>query len=375
MPRVKELTVRLLRGSAAFDAYASKPDSAFGRAADLRLANDSAFLGAMADGQSQLDAQFLIVELEGEPCAVVPAFRERQRRQGLEYEVWGTPPSLRLDLSDLLVLPTAEALGGARVILNVVRSHAGSDALYFTRVPERSHLERLIRASDWRVTRIDSGRNAWCDVTAPEALGTLSKHQWRNIERLERRAERNFGSVGHESLASPADIAEAFNRFLAIENSGWKGQQGTGTSLLHDPPLREFLRRATVRLAVRGNARVDILTLGGQDAAAQLAFRTGDTWYLQKIGYAPNFRDVGPGAILLRYFLERMATDPNIREVNFMTDPQWAERWHFRSEPCHTVVIHGSTWRGRTLLVHDRVRDFARKVRDRLANVSTPSVP
>lgn len=369
------LSVRVLTGARELDAHARDPTSAFSRATDLRLGNDAAYLGAIAERLRPEAAEFLVLESVGEPLALVPAFADYEERQGLRCALRGTPLGLGLDLSDVLLLPAARTREGIREVIRHVSTYMRTDLACFTRVPERSHLEVALKGESRLVTRLDAGRSAWCDVSSATALDVLSKNQLRNIERLERRAERDFGAVEVTSFTEPSVIAGAFERFLAIEDSGWKGAQSAGTSLLNAPILREFLRCAAARFATSGGARVDVLTIGGRDAAAQLGFRTGDTWYLQKIGYVPEFKDIGPGAILLREFLERMVADPTVNEVNFVTDPRWADRWHFRSEPCYTVVVHGSTWRGRARSVHDRLKDAVRVLQHRLVSASTRPSP
>lgn len=368
----RRLEARVLRSVEEFDSYARSAHSAFARAEDLRLPNDAAYLGAMIARVPSGAAQVLVLEANSEPWAVVPAFQSQETWDGIEVAVRGTPAVLDLDLSDVLLAPSARTAAGFGLVMRELLDLRETDAARLIRVPTRSHLELGIGQYPGSVSRRDAGRNAWCDVSSPEALASLSKSQLRNVERLERRAEREFGAVVVQSVTSAEDLSEAFERFLAIEDSGWKGVQGTGTSLLHDETLREFLRSAAERFAAVGRARIDFLSLGGRDAAVQLGFRTGDTWFLQKIGYHPDFKDVGPGAILLRNFLVQMTLDTEIREVNFMTDPRWADRWHFQTEACHDIIIHGGTLRGHALAVSSRLRDVARVVRNQLIAAPTP---
>lgn len=361
---------RVLSSLAELDAYADAPGSAFARTPDLRLPHDPAFLGALAARGYSGDPRFLVLERDGEPWAVVPLLSHAHATGTLGAVVRGTPPHDAVDLSDWLLLPPARTRAGFAAVLRAAFAAAEADVLHVTRVAARSHLATVVREAAPHTTRRESGANVWCDVSSRQALAGLSKQQLRNINRKHRRAEKDFGAVEFLALPHEGKSAEAFDRFVAVEDSGWKGAHGTGTSLRHDAPLREFLRLALSRFAARGRARVDVLTIDGRDAAAQLAFRTGDTWYILKIGYQPEFRDVGPGAILLKSFLERMSEDPGIREVNIMTAPQWAVRWHFRSEPCHEVVFHATTWRGRALSIAASARQAARGLRDRMAKSS-----
>jgi hypothetical protein len=62
--------------------------------------------------------------------------------------------------------------------------------------------------------------------------------------------------------------------------------------------------------------------------------------------------------------LEEMAAHPEIREINFTTNPPWAARWHFQTEPRHHVAIFNTTWRGRLLYAERSLRERAKRLRD-----------
>ena len=104
--------------------------------------------------------------------------------------------------------------------------------------------------------------------------------------------------------------------------------------------------------------------------AAHIAIRSGPTWFLLKIGYHPDFKDVGPGGILMKRFLEEMRDDPDIAEVNLCTNPPWADRWHFQTEPCYNVRIFNRTWRGQLLAAARSVTEAVKTVRAHLPDLS-----
>lgn len=239
------------------------------------------------------------------------------------------------------------------------------DAITFPRVRTRSNLLSALPSSGLPFALSDAGSSAFCDVSHPDALKAISRDNLRNVDRLHRRAEKDFGSLDIDRLTDGEALhSSVFDRFVALEDAGWKGSAGAGTSLAADPRAQAFFREVMRRFGADGRARIDFLTLAGRDAAAQLMVRTGPTWFLLKIGYHPDFKDVGPGGILLKALLEEMVADPSILEVNLTTNPRWAARWHFQSEPVYHVDIYNTTWRGRALYALRSGKEVAKSLRD-----------
>jgi CelD/BcsL family acetyltransferase involved in cellulose biosynthesis len=168
-----------------------------------------------------------------------------------------------------------------------------------------------------------------------------------------------------ETVTGTAVAGEAFQRFLAIEASGWKGQEGT--ALAADLTKQRFYETVLSRFSQQDRARIDFLTIGGVPAAAHLAIRTARTWSLLKIGYDPAFKAYGPGGILLRLFINEMVANPDIDEVNLTTNPKWAERWHFNVEPVYNVIFFGRTLRGRGLAAERFAKELMKGIRARVS--------
>jgi len=248
-----------------------------------------------------------------------------------------------LSLSDAVSLPSAEK-GLAETTWH---------SIHVSRVRTRSLLLRHLSESRVAHALSDNGASAFCDVSHLDSLKAISKDTLRNFDRLRRRVEKDFGPVLLDPVTDPALLhTTAFGRFVALEDSGWKGTTGAGTSLAVDTRAQAFFREVMRRFGEDNRARIDVLTLAGRDAAAQLTVRAGPTWFLLKIGFHPDFKDVGPGGILLKAFLEEMVANPDILEVNLTTSPPWAARWHFQTEPVYNLTIEGPPVRSPVLGRH-----------------------
>ncbi len=302
--------------------------------------------------------------------AVIPLVEQLDHLGPLNWSRLGIPGDTSVSLADILLHPVARRGAPFDRILEELNSEQAWDVLRFARVRQRSNLLSVLGETRFRHARTDAGANAFCDVSGPAALDALSRDNLRNIDRLARRAQRDVGPLGCDSITGPSIAADAFDRFVRIEGSGWKAEPGEGGALTKDSRAKSFFRDVMARFQPDGDARIDFLTIGGRDAAAHLAIRTGPTWFLLKIGYDPAFKDVGPGGILLKHFLEEMRDDPGVAEVNLSTDPRWATRWHFQTEPCYNVQIFNRTWRGRTLAAGRAAMEFAKSARSALSELS-----
>jgi CelD/BcsL family acetyltransferase involved in cellulose biosynthesis len=95
----------------------------------------------------------------------------------------------------------------------------------------------------------------------------------------------------------PAEVAAAFEAFLALEAGSWKGEQGT--ALLSDPRDARFVRRLIADLAAEGAASVALLRLNGQPIAAQVVLYAGGRAYTWKTAYDAAQARFSPGALLI----------------------------------------------------------------------------
>jgi hypothetical protein len=222
-------------------------------------------------------------------------------------------------------------------------------------VPERSCAMAAFRADSDHVRISRTSTRAYCPVASPDSL-----------ERLSAKAGREAGSLGRRSYLGLEAHTTGLDTFLGVEGAGWKGKSGTATSLSCAPISRAFFRQVLRAFGATGDARVEVLTIGGQPAAAFIMVRAGAQWNMLKIGYDPRFSTFGPGAILLKLFLEQAAEDTGIEEVSLITSVPWAARWHLMQEPTYDFAAFMPSLAGRARAMRHDLLGGAREVRMRL---------
>jgi len=162
------------------------------------------------------------------------------------------------------------------------------------------------------------------------------------------------------------EAATSLDLFMRVEEAGWKGPTGLGTSLSCTPTAAAFYKTVLKGFGETDDARVDVLTIDGRPAATQLGVRAAGTWNLLKIGFDEAFASVGPGNLLMHHFFEAMSREPGVTTVSLVTAPDWAERWHLRSQATYDVDVFAGGGGGRVLRGAYDARRLLGRVKRRL---------
>ncbi|WP_428265362.1 GNAT family N-acetyltransferase [Haliangium sp.] len=174
-------------------------------------------------------------------------------------------------------------------------------------------------------------------------LGSLSKN-FRGALRKARNQLAKLDQVRVERARDPVALAQACERFFAVEASGWKAEAGTAIAL--DPRLRRFYQALCTHLGAHGQCEINLLLRGDDTLAAQFAVRAGARLYLLKIGHDESYRKCAPGNLLLEHLLRRCgeagaaqgttqdaagedadAGDERIEYVDLVSGASWHRSW------------------------------------------------
>lgn len=156
-----------------------------------------------------------------------------------------------------------------------------------------------------------------------------------------RKAEEQ-GELKLLCATSPEDLVPAFEHFLEVEDSGWKGQ--LGTSIRKQPEKLAYYQRLFRLYGEQQRCQINILYSNDTPIAAQFGIRVGARLFLLKIGFREDFAAVSPGYLLLYKVVEHLAEEGQLNSISFVTGVNWIDRWH----PSHIdagVFYQGSgTW-------------------------------
>jgi hypothetical protein len=166
----------------------------------------------------------------------------------------------------------------------------------------------------------------------------VSQRRRRELDRQLRRL-CDTGSVSFMSATSPSDVEAAFNLFIALEASGWKGRRGT--ALQRRRAIHDFAHAAVMRLAQNGRAAIDILRVGDRPVAALIRLDHAGLSIPWKIAFDEDFSGFSPGRQLICDETRRWLRAPGVRRVDPVCEEGnalFAGLWQER-EPYGTLLI------------------------------------
>ena len=179
----------------------------------------------------------------------------------------------------------------------------------------------------------------------------LNPRRRSDLRRARRRAE-GLGPVRFDLAAvTPEQLPRRLEQGLQVEAAGWKRQEGT--AMLVDPAAGRFFTSYAAEACQQGRLRLNLMYVGEQPVAMQLAVEVGSRLWLLKIGYDESFARCSPGNLLLLESLRDSAAR-GLQSVEFLgrCEP-WTELWTTRERRCVSLLAYPGTLRGLSSLARD----------------------
>lgn len=152
----------------------------------------------------------------------------------------------------------------------------------------------------------------------------------KELRRLQKRLA-DMGAVENRLLTQRGDLARWCADFLALEASGWKGQEGTALSCR--PGDAAFFRAACAAAFDAGRLHMLRIDLDGRAIAMLVNFRHGEGAFSFKIAFDETLGRYSPGVLIEIANLHAVQDDPTIGWMDScaapdhpMIDSLWAER-------------------------------------------------
>jgi len=127
-----------------------------------------------------------------------------------------------------------------------------------------------------------------------------------------------------ESLTAD-EAARHLELALAIEDLGWKGEQGS--SILQTAGMPEFFRRQARQLAADGQLSLAFLTVAGERIAFAYGMTGKGVYRSLKVGYDPRWAQFSPGQLLRLGLLEQLFADPDCQMVESISPTPAHGHW------------------------------------------------
>ncbi|MFC4172929.1 GNAT family N-acetyltransferase [Microvirga sp. GCM10011540] len=152
---------------------------------------------------------------------------------------------------------------------------------------------------------------------------SLSAQRRSELRRYRRRLSEQ-GKLEVVCHRAPEEVRRAFEEFLVLEASGWKGRHGSALSQ-RSQATATFTRSMIDGLARHGLAHVVALRLNGRMVAAQIILRCGRAAFTCKTAYDESLRSHAPGLVLMEDVTTTLLKDPDLDYADSSTN-QSADR-------------------------------------------------
>ncbi len=291
--------------------------------------------------------------------AILPLEARQERALGIPLPAWAIPRHLLTPVGDAVCAdPEAGRALAPAVVAHLRERPDGRRLLVLGPVPKDSLLWGSVRDLDplrccTQVThRIDVFD---CSQSFEDLMGRLKKHFRRNL-RSHRKKLYKLEDVRFATNADDASLDEAFEPFLDIEASGWKGAQGTRTAIRFKPNQPAFFRDLARTFSDDDRCEINTLHVDGRCIASEFCIRTGAEYARIKIGYDEEYAKLGPGQLILETTLERLCQDPGVKWFNMMSGAGWLDDWHPDKLVLHQAHVALGRWSGAPLTALLRFR-------------------
>ena len=129
-----------------------------------------------------------------------------------------------------------------------------------------------------------------------------------------------------ECVSDPARMREAVADFGLLENSGWKGREGTAVTAENDQG--RFYSILLERFGQRGEAKAYRYWFGDKLVATQLCIEAAGIVAMLKTTYDEELRSFAPGILMRTAMFEQMFANPSLRRIEFLGKVlEWHEDW------------------------------------------------
>ncbi len=294
------------------------------------------------------------------PIAIFPLRRVRRCVLGIPLRIWELPSHDHLNFCDFIIADNEDSDELLRLLVRTLdrRIDLAWDALYLPRLPEDStSVSAIRRGSLSRVVLSQTGKSMrFCSNDLETSIRNTSAHFRRNLRRQRKKLDA-LGRVEVLFAQDRKDLDRAFEEFVRVEASGWKGANGTGSAIMLDSKLVQFYKDLIGSQAGDKRCLITLLKLDGVAIAAQFCVITRSTLYLLKIAYNEAFSKAGPGSQLLYELLQYCCASPSITHVSLVSAPAWAiGRWNPDIQDVWDAYVFNSNWLGMVSFAAKRLK-------------------
>ena len=266
--------------------------------------------------------------------AVFPLVSKTEKPFGLM--ALAVPSGKLLWMPDFIVAEEEDSAELFQFLCENISSETGIkwDLIKIDGTLETSHASRCLsgKAGLCTFSKITATCNTLILMPYEQSLHKYSKNFKARLRKARNKLVK-LENIDFHKVHKPEELAWAFDEFMTLEASGWKGSKQkikgheAGSAIALHETKRKFYERLVRDLGDYGIVEINLLRIGKKTIAAQLALVIRDTCYLLKITYDEGYAALSPGNMLLEYLLKGYEGDALVKYVCLITNYPWHMDW------------------------------------------------
>ena len=191
------------------------------------------------------------------------------------------------------------------------------DIIRFTSLPENEYLSKLFISIINKSYKIDFFETNILFIDCKGEFDEYTKNDMdqKDLKQLKKKCRRieRVGKVTIVEIKNPQEIEEGLSYFYEIEDSGWKGDEGTS---LKQSYYGEYYKELAFHFSKEDKFRLYFLRLNDDYIAGIYALIDHEILYMIKRGYSHDFSYYSPSSILFYLLLEKLFEKKTIRKID-----------------------------------------------------------
>lgn len=180
----------------------------------------------------------------------------------------------------------------------------------------------------------------------------LSDNTKRSYKRILNKLKRNKN--WHFRHFRKSDAVDHFPHFLDLEDSGWKGRQGTSIKSL-GKAYRKYYDGLVRLLAEKDQLHIYFLELEGKFIAGLFGYEDKDNFHMAKAAYNESFRKYSPANLLMLHIIQDLIkNNQKISRLHmFPWDYNYKHKYSNCNESCRELMIYSTSLAGKAAYAFD----------------------
>lgn len=221
--------------------------------------------------------------------------------------------------------------------------------------------------------RIRSPHGSTCgflDIQPYDEIQRDLKPRFRSNLRRSHKLLATRGTPRFVPHTDPAAVSDAFECFVQLELSGWKGNPSASKAGYSGPSAiglsdwkYRFFKRLIADMAEYGHTEICLLYAGEHLVGGLISLTMNSTAYLMKITYDETAREISAGHLLIENALQRWADRGDIETISLLSTYPWLRSWNPRPETYYSIVDFRPTLGGIASCIRRRLGDGLQKLK------------